>query len=223
MGLSCKFSHHPILWKSSPNGPTFRLVKYVFKTQIYRWLWINTYLLPCLRGRTSINPSYFDVNKKGVQDGTGVWHVLTHCQMMIWVVMICVFGWSSAPMGHLWPKLGGHTMSALSTLPKRFEVNFCRGRISRSYVICKGKWRLNDNFSPIFFWRLWNFNSLIKTMDTSWEVEKNFSAILTNWSIWALSLIRFLRAMFGAPDVCWKTGTQNFQKERQPEGFHLQP
>ena len=96
-----------------------------------------------------------------------------------------------------------------------------QGRISRSYVICKGKWQLNDNFSSIFFWRLWNFNSLIKTMDTSWEVEKNFSAILTNWSIWALSLIRFLWAMFGAPDVCWKTGTQNFQKERQPEGFHL--
>ena len=36
-----------------------------------RWLWINTYLIPFLGGRTSINPSYFDVNYRGI----GFWPI----------------------------------------------------------------------------------------------------------------------------------------------------
>ena len=42
-----------------------------------KWLWVNTYENTIFRGLfTSINPSYFDVNKKGVL------LVLTHCQVM---------------------------------------------------------------------------------------------------------------------------------------------
>jgi hypothetical protein len=43
----------------------------------YRWVWINTYENTIFSGLfTSINPSYFDVNKKGVL------LVLTHCQVV---------------------------------------------------------------------------------------------------------------------------------------------
>ena len=49
---------------------------------IYIWVWVNTYFYTIFSGLfTSINPCYFDVNKKGVL------LVLTHCHMTIWLVV----------------------------------------------------------------------------------------------------------------------------------------
>ena len=44
------------------------------------WLWINTYFHTIFRGWTSINPSYFDVNRRG----TRFWHTA------IYIYTVCI-------------------------------------------------------------------------------------------------------------------------------------
>ena len=59
----------PTSWKG--NSQNWMVGKSKLGNQyIYIWVWINTYFIPFLGGWTSINPSYFDVNRRG----TRFWH-----------------------------------------------------------------------------------------------------------------------------------------------------